>query len=115
MMSCDRAMRLRPAGQEPQMHGTRIVAALLLATSMCAIAQEHQHESAEGLGKVQFATSCNQVAQPEFNRSVALLHSFQFSRAIEGFGAVLGKDPTCAIAYWGIALSEWGNPFAQGV
>jgi tetratricopeptide (TPR) repeat protein len=98
------------------MHGTRIVAAvLLLATSMCAIAQELQHESAEGLGKVQFATSCNELAQLEFNRAVALLHSFQFSRAIEGFGAVLQKDPTCAIAYWGIALSDWSNPFAPGV
>jgi hypothetical protein len=34
---------------------------------------------------VHFATSCNEVAQEDFNRAVALLHSFQFSRAIEGF------------------------------
>ncbi len=48
------------------------------------------------------------------NRAVALLHSFQFSRAIEGFNAVLAEDATCAIAYWGIALSDWSNPFAPG-
>ncbi|HEY1725967.1 MAG TPA: hypothetical protein VGF89_11110, partial [Steroidobacteraceae bacterium] len=50
----------------------------------------------------------------DFNHAVALLHSFQFSRAIDGFNAVLGQDPGCAIAYWGIALSDWGNPFAPG-
>jgi hypothetical protein len=44
-----------------------------------------------------------------------LLHSFQFSRAIEGFNQALGSDKTCAIAYWGIALSEWSNPFAAGM
>jgi hypothetical protein len=76
--------------------------------------QEHQHGNGEKLGAVHFATSCNEAAQREFNRAVALLHSFQFSRAIEGFNAVLGEDPTCAIAYWGIALSDWSNPFAPG-
>jgi tetratricopeptide (TPR) repeat protein len=55
------------------------------------------------------------VAQKEFNRAVALLHSFQFSRAIEGFNAALREDATCGIAYWGIALSDWSNPFAAGM
>jgi len=27
---------------------------------------------------------------------------------------VLAKDPACAMAYWGIALSQWSNPFAAG-
>jgi hypothetical protein len=54
------------------------------------------------------------VAQKDFDRAVALLHSFQFRRAIEGFNGVLGEDSTCGIAYWGIALSDWSNPFAPG-
>src|SRR5580700_6089731 len=89
----------------------------LLALSGRAQAQEqeHQHGDGEKLGTVHFATSCNEVAQKEFNRAVALLHSFQFSRAIEGFNAVLGEDATCGIAYWGIALSDWSNPFAPGM
>ncbi len=78
------------------------------------VAQEYQHGNGEKLGEVHFATSCNEPAQSDFNRAVALLHSFQFSRAIEGFNAVLQKDPGCAIAYWGIALSDWSNPFAPG-
>ena len=92
-----------------------IVAILLTLVASSGIAQEHQHGSAEKLGAVHFATSCNEAAQTEFNRAVALLHSFQFSRAIEGFNAVLGEDPTCGIAYWGIALSDWSNPFAPGM
>jgi len=79
------------------------------------MAQEHEHGAGEKLGSVSFATSCTPAVQKEFNRAVALLHSFQFSRAIEGFNAVLAEDASCGIAYWGISLSDWGNPFASGM
>lgn len=97
------------------MYGIKLFAAVLLvfATGR-AMTQEHEHARGEILGEVHFATSCNEVAQREFNHAVALLHSFQFGRAIEGFNAVQGEDSTCAIAYWGIALSDWSNPFAPG-
>jgi hypothetical protein len=91
-----------------------IAAALLILSASRSTAQEHQHGTGEKLGAVHFATSCNEVAQKDMNRAVALLHSFQFNRAIEGFNAVLAEDATCAIAYWGIALSDWSNPFAPG-
>ena len=61
-----------------------------------------------------FQTSCSAAAQPTFNRAVALLHSFEFSRAVDAFNATLKTDPSCAMAHWGIALSRWGNPFAAG-
>jgi hypothetical protein len=94
----------------------KLIAAILLTlVGSSSIAQEHPHGSGEKLGTVHFATSCNEVAQKEFSRAVALLHSFQFSRAIEGFNAVLGEDATCGIAHWGIALSDWSNPFAAGM
>src|SRR5262249_29213637 len=79
------------------------------------IAQEHQHGKGEKLGAVHFTTSCNAEAQKEIDRAVALLHSFQFHRAIQGFNAALKLDPGCGIAYWGIALSQWSNPFAPGM
>jgi len=75
----------------------------------------HQHAAGAGheqLGTVDFATSCAVAAKPEFNRAVALLHSFEFGDAIKGFTAALGKDPSCAMAEWGIAVSRWGNPFS---
>ncbi len=42
---------------------------------------------------------------------MALLHSFWFRAAIDAFTAVTARDPACGMAYWGIALSQWGNPF----
>jgi hypothetical protein len=81
-----------------------------------ATTQEHDHALMdERVGTVVFATSCSAAAQPQFNHAVALLHSFEFLRAIDGFGATLKTDPSCAMAEWGIALSRWGNPFAPGI
>ena len=98
------------------MPGTRLLTAVLLTLlGTRGMAQEHRHDDGEKLGAVHFSTSCNEVAQIEFNGALALLHSFQFSRAIDGFNAVLRDDPSCAIAYWGIALSDWTNPFAPGI
>jgi hypothetical protein len=96
--------------------GIKLIAAILLVVvASRSMAQEHQHGTDEKLGAVHFSTSCNGSAQNDINRAVALLHSFQFSRAIDDFKVALGTDATCAIAYWGIALSDWGNPFAPGV
>ena len=77
-------------------------------------AQEHAHQPPEKLGTVHFATSCNAEASREFDRAVALLHSFEFGDAIKGFSQALAADSTCAMGYWGIALSRWGNPMAAG-
>jgi len=97
------------------MHRKPLTAAVLLVfIAARGVTQEHQHGDSEKLGEVHFATSCNESAQSDFNRAVALLHSFQFSRAIDEFNAALQEDPTCAIAHWGIALSDWSNPFAPG-
>jgi hypothetical protein len=77
-------------------------------------AQHAEHAGApadEKLGTVHFATSCSRGVAGVFDRAVALLHSFEFRAAIEGFDSVLEDDPACAIANWGIALSYWGNPF----
>jgi hypothetical protein len=92
-----------------------VFAGFLLTLAASCPAQEHPHGQGEKLGAVHFATSCNAGAQKEFDRAVALLHSFQFSWAIEGFNAALAEDATCGMAYWGIALSDWSNPFAAGM
>jgi tetratricopeptide (TPR) repeat protein len=89
----------------------------LLATALPALAQteDHSHHMAtatSGVGTVSFATSCAPAVKDAFNQAVAELHSFWFPEARAGFDGVLKTDPTCAIAYWGIALTHWGNPFA---
>src|SRR2546429_6244828 len=98
------------------MFTTRVFAGCAIAVlAASGVAQEHQHGKGEKLGAVHFATSCSAEAQKEFDRAVALLHSFQFNHAIQGFNAALTSDPTCGIAHWGIALSQWSNPFAAGM
>ena len=86
----------------------------LVIASRGAIAQHEQHGGGtpeEELGTVHFVTSCDGSVERDFDRAVALLHSFWFSEAIEGFQTVLQKDAGCAMAHWGIALGWWSNPF----
>jgi tetratricopeptide (TPR) repeat protein len=66
----------------------------------------------EELGRVSFANSCTPAAQASFGRAVALLHSFWFQESEKTFREVLERDPSCAIATWGIATILIGNPFS---
>src|SRR6476619_3290471 len=93
-----------------------VSAGVALTLAPPAFAQVHEHSAAAGkVGTVSFATSCSAAAQPQFNRAVALLHSFEFRRAIDGFSATLATAPSCAMAEWGIAPSRWSNPFVVGL
>lgn len=95
-----------------------LAAALLVAVYSSASAQQHVHQTGttagEKLGTVHFSTSCTPSVGDEFNRAIALLHSFEFASAIKGFQSVLATDSTCAMAHWGIAMSRWSNPMAAG-
>jgi hypothetical protein len=66
----------------------------------------------EKIGVVHFPVSCSKPAQADFDRGLALYHSFWFDPAIEAFAKTVQDDPECGMAYWGIALSTLGNPFA---
>src|SRR2546430_17466617 len=90
------------------------VLSLTLVTRVCA--QEHVPDGVHGerLGRVAFATSCRPDAQPRFERAMALLHSFWWEEGGRAFRDVVAADSTCALAYWGLALNFWGNPFVGG-
>ena len=90
---------------------------LALAGPAWAQAEQHDHDHMAKpgtikAGTVDFKTSCNPSVKDDFNLAVAELHSFWFPEARTLFEGVLKKDPNCAIAYWGIGLTYWGNPFA---
>ncbi len=90
-------------------------AAGLAAITFPASAHDEEDRSYRGnerLGKVAFPVTCEPKAQVEFNRSMALFHSFWFKPATQSFTNVLAHDPTCAMAHWGIAFMSLGNPFA---
>jgi hypothetical protein len=97
------------------MRHTRLTYALaaLAAVAMPARSQEHQH-GADELGNVTFPVTCNAEAQKRMNTAVAMLHSFWFPEARKTFESVVAADAGCGIAYWGIALTHFGNPIAGG-
>src|SRR5947199_4250016 len=82
-------------------------ASLLMMLTGNAIAQQD-----EKLGKLSFPTSCDPKVQAEFERGVAMIHSYWFLIARRTFEGVLREDPSCAIAYWGIALDLLNNSLA---
>src|SRR5687767_15931242 len=90
---------------------TRIASVLtfVLAIPSAAFAQHEQHAAGSQLGTVSFQTSCTPAVAADFNRGVALLHSFEFRDALAAFNAVVARDSSCAIAHWGIALCHWGR------
>ncbi|MDQ3419782.1 MAG: hypothetical protein M3541_13560 [Acidobacteriota bacterium] len=96
-----------------------VLAAIVLAAAPGVLqelpAMQHPHESGrppEQLGQVSFEASCGPDVAADMNRSVALLHSFWFNAAAASFTSIADKDPACGIAWWGVAMSRWGNPFA---
>ena len=94
----------------------RLALALAVLSPLPLAAQEHDHRNGEfgTLGRVAFPVSCAPEARPRFEHAMAALHSFWWQAGDSAFGAVLAADSTCAMAYWGLALTAWGNPFAGG-
>src|SRR2546427_12791923 len=77
-----------------------VVVAGIVAASVVA-------DEPEKIGQVRFAVSCRADVQKPFERAVALLHSFWYIEAAKAFTAVAQADPDCAMAYWGLAMSNW--------
>ncbi|HEY6734441.1 MAG TPA: hypothetical protein VI256_11715 [Roseiarcus sp.] len=77
-----------------------------------ALAQnEHaDHAAGENLGAVHFPISCSPESQRQFDRAVAMLHSFYYPETIKAFTAIAAAEPSCAMAYWGVAISQRPNP-----
>jgi tetratricopeptide (TPR) repeat protein len=95
-----------------------LILAVSLLAGVCATnVLAHQDDAAspkqpkgEKLGRVLFKTSCTREAQKEFERALAMLHSFYFPETVKTFTKVTEIDPGCAIAYWGLAVSTRPNP-----
>src|SRR5262249_13407423 len=85
---------------------------LLLAVITAALTSSAFAQQGEKLGTLSFPTSCDPKVQAEFERGVAMIHSFWFLIARRTFENVLKQDPNCAIAYWGIALDLLNNSLA---
>jgi hypothetical protein len=87
-----------------------MAAAAWLSGAEPALAQDAAEQQ---FGRVHFPTSCNEVAQRRFDRAMRYQHSFWYTQSKELFEEALAADSSCAIAYWGIALSLLFNPHIQ--
>lgn len=93
--------------------GFALIAIFLASLSFAQ--QGHRHDlTAEELGSVNFPTSCAKSVAADFNRAVALLHSFQYEQADQAFTAIGTKDPTCAMAQWGVAMANYHGLWESG-
>jgi tetratricopeptide (TPR) repeat protein len=88
------------------------VLVVTLASSLLAVRDVKSATAPEpgdlrAAGKVSFPVSCAPAVQSDFNRGVALLHSFFYEEARRVFTSVAERDPKCAMAQWGIAITWW--------
>ncbi|HZS95885.1 MAG TPA: hypothetical protein VFA40_03830 [Terriglobales bacterium] len=92
-----------------------IVCALGLLSIAAWSDEQHHHQLSENeVGSVHFATSCAKAVEQDFNRAVALLHSFQYEDTRVAFEEISRKDPTCAMAQWGVAMSHYHGLWDNG-
>ena len=84
-----------------------IAGVLALVVAPTTLAQ-HDH------GRVSFSSSCTDAATVHLRQGVALLHHMMYEQAATHFQAAADGEPDCAMAYWGIAMSQmhplWAPP-----
>jgi hypothetical protein len=85
----------------------RLALSIVCILVWTTVGAHEQSGSPEQLGRTNFPVSCRAAVQPQFDRAVALLHSFWYGEAVKAFTAVTEADPTCAMGYWGVAMSLW--------
>src|SRR5215813_15149845 len=94
------------------MNATRVLVLVMAAILLGGSGLEAQEKGSgtQKLGTVHFSVSCTPAAQQQFELALAMLHSFFFPETVTAFTAVPSTDPSCAIAFWGIAISQRPNP-----
>lgn len=59
------------------------------------------------VGTVKFTVSGGEKVEKDFNFATALLHSFEYEDAEKVFAKIIEEEPNCAMAYWGVAMSNF--------
>lgn len=82
------------------------IAVVVTLSLPCHSARSQSHPHAGGsLGDVDFPVSCDPSLQPAFNRAMSLLHHMTYPEARRVFEEIVKRDPSCAMAHWGIAMT----------
>jgi tetratricopeptide (TPR) repeat protein len=115
-------MRLRaskPRGKSRSAFAGVLVFACMATAALAQNVVRPAAQTNERLGSVTFPISCTVDLQKPFERAVSLLHSFVYEEAQPQFEDIFKKDPHCAIALWGEAMSIyyplWFEPSAETI
>lgn len=84
-----------------------LLSVVALVVAVTGAPQAQTRPEAQRLGQVHLPISCTEAAQKHFDRAVALLHSFWYEKAAATFSEAAKQDPSCAMAYWGVAMSHY--------
>src|SRR5438309_11927662 len=85
-----------------------LILMVLAPFSPCPARQEPASSGpTKGLGMIVFRNSCSPTAQPSLLQGIAQLHSFRYAAAESAFSEASHSDPTCAMAFWGLAMSSY--------
>jgi tetratricopeptide (TPR) repeat protein len=76
-------------------------------SSVPAQAQMQGMDMPKTVGHVDFSNSCSPAVKRDFDNGMAALYSFWFAESHQFFEKAAAKDPDCAIAYWGEAMSDY--------
>src|SRR5687768_6136732 len=107
MARCRRTGASRCA--RPPLLGGLPMNALLLASALAMATGDpgQTHDHSPKLGKVAFPATCSAAAQGLLERGLSWLHSFEYERSESAFREAAAADPSCAIAHWGVAMSNY--------
>ncbi|HEX8077673.1 MAG TPA: hypothetical protein VF511_07650, partial [Chthoniobacterales bacterium] len=86
---------------------SRVLFLIAVTGCIAPLSGENAPGDLRAAGKIEFPISSAAAVRPEFERGVALLHSFFYEEARRIFTGVAEKDPNCAMAQWGIAMTWW--------
>src|SRR5882757_5448140 len=89
---------------------SRIARLVVISALVASLDQTVARANEERLGEVSFPISCSPAARTQFNRAVAMQHSFFFPETVKAFTAIAEQEPSCAMAHWGVAISQRPNP-----
>jgi len=62
--------------------------------------------------RLHFPVSCSAQSQRAFDLATARLHSLRYEESERDYRAIVEAEPSCAMAYWGIAMSRLKRPIA---
>lgn len=104
---------MRRSKRFPKFLHETIIVAMTLVSTLCWAIENHEHPyivPETGLGEAHLSISCSKDSSKIFDTGLVLLHNFWYSRALNIFKKITDKEPECAIAYWGAAMT-FNHPF----